>query len=255
MDAAGSSAPTASSEAKASRAQADGLPRRMNRYECGSMVPRHDLCRPACRRTGCSTGRRAVNHQADADIAFGHADFVAHDRRKIRVRRHRRRLRRRPHPPRRAGCGGRRTGGIASGNRYFAGCELRGRDTADRSRSAAAVSAATKAKVTRPTEGHRASPSARPSTRGVRRCVSSLGALLSAYSARTAPADSSGYLNRFFVLQQRRQRYARLCPLPTSRDSAVRKPQPIDRSSTGTLAHVQRLRLQLRADTSSARKA
>lgn len=27
----------------------------------------------------------AVNHQADADIAFGHADFVAHDRRKIRV--------------------------------------------------------------------------------------------------------------------------------------------------------------------------
>ena len=27
----------------------------------------------------------AVNHQADADIAFGHTDFVAHDRRKIRV--------------------------------------------------------------------------------------------------------------------------------------------------------------------------
>lgn len=27
----------------------------------------------------------AVDHQADADIAFGHTDFVAHDRREIRV--------------------------------------------------------------------------------------------------------------------------------------------------------------------------
>ena len=35
----------------------------VDRVECGSMVPRYDLCRPACRRTGCSTAGAAVNHR------------------------------------------------------------------------------------------------------------------------------------------------------------------------------------------------
>ncbi len=142
-------------------------PARSRSVECGSMVPRHDLCRPACRRTGCSTGRRAVNHQADADIAFGHADFVAHDRRKIRVED--------------IGGGCAKTTSATpswmrrSKNRrnclrkpIFAGCELRGRDTAIDAISTA-VSTETKAKVTRQPKVSATQVPA--GARGVRRCV------------------------------------------------------------------------------------